>query len=355
VIEKPTASLDEKDRAVWARLRAFPTAGEGYGWMDRKRNRYPCQNLEELAATVRSDLDAKVNLVWSPQSPYCQIPEELPELEASIHEVKSRWAHEDFLDALHRLKTLGAAILLLGTYMSFLAWRVLAGRMSASGLEISFAERVEFLFKALTQSTWLGIAAIAFLIFAFIPWYQTRKRILELREHKQNSESVIPLIRFETWLENQKAPVTWALLTILSLVFGVQMLHDKSLINFGASIPAAGLVKEAYKNGEYWRLFTAPMLHGGLLHFAMNALGLLYLGKRLELFARWPHLAIVFLFSALAEFSMNRISARLKIDFIYFGICLFNRVSCLQTAKNDGYILIILYQFNFFFFDFQLS
>ena len=41
------------------------------------------------------------------------------------------------------------------------------------------------------------------------------------------------------------------------------------------------------------------MLHGGLIHFVMNSLALLYLGKRLEVFARWPHLAIVFLFSSL--------------------------------------------------------
>jgi membrane associated rhomboid family serine protease len=41
------------------------------------------------------------------------------------------------------------------------------------------------------------------------------------------------------------------------------------------------------------------MLHGGLIHFAMNGLGLLYLGKRVEVFARWPHVPMVFLFSAM--------------------------------------------------------
>ncbi|RYD44824.1 MAG: rhomboid family intramembrane serine protease, partial [Verrucomicrobiaceae bacterium] len=34
-----------------------------------------------------------------------------------------------------------------------------------------------------------------------------------------------------------------------------------------------------------------------VVHFLMNAAALLYLGKRLEVFARWPHLALVFLFS----------------------------------------------------------
>jgi len=58
------------------------------------------------------------------------------------------------------------------------------------------------------------------------------------------------------------------------------------------------LVKESYLAGERWRLLTAPFLHGNLIHFLMNASALLYLGKRLEVFARWPHVPMVFLFSA---------------------------------------------------------
>ena len=45
-------------------------------------------------------------------------------------------------------------------------------------------------------------------------------------------------------------------------------------------------------------MFTAPLLHGGWIHLVMNGAGLLYLGKRLEVFARWPHLPLVFLFAA---------------------------------------------------------
>lgn len=42
----------------------------------------------------------------------------------------------------------------------------------------------------------------------------------------------------------------------------------------------------------------------------MNILALLYLGKRMEVFARWPHLPTVFLFSALMA---GEVSARLTI------------------------------------------
>jgi membrane associated rhomboid family serine protease len=57
-------------------------------------------------------------------------------------------------------------------------------------------------------------------------------------------------------------------------------------------------VKSAYLQGQWWRLLTAPLLHGNLIHFMMNAAALLYLGKRVEVFARWPHVPLVFLFSA---------------------------------------------------------
>jgi membrane associated rhomboid family serine protease len=60
----------------------------------------------------------------------------------------------------------------------------------------------------------------------------------------------------------------------------------------------AGLVKPAYHAGQWWRLLTAPFLHGNLIHFLLNAAALLYLGKRVEVFARWPHVPLVFLFSA---------------------------------------------------------
>jgi membrane associated rhomboid family serine protease len=60
----------------------------------------------------------------------------------------------------------------------------------------------------------------------------------------------------------------------------------------------AGLMKDRYAQGEWWRLFTAPLLHGNIVHFLMNAAALAYLGKRVEVFARWPHVPLVFLFAA---------------------------------------------------------
>jgi membrane associated rhomboid family serine protease len=82
------------------------------------------------------------------------------------------------------------------------------------------------------------------------------------------------------------------------LLLGLIALVGLAQLFPGDSVLIAGLVKPAYHAGQWWRLLTAPFLHGNLIHFLLNAAALLYLGKRVEVFARWPHLPMVFLFSA---------------------------------------------------------
>ncbi len=290
---------EEHQLAVWAREENFPKAGEGCGWMDRKGGRHACASLEELSQTIREDSTSAVCLVWTPDSPFCRVPEEIVALEEPIREVRKRWVADDLADARLRLRDFGIGVAVLIGYMAFQAWRVFGEREKASGLDLGFAEQFGFILRALAASTTVGLALLAFLIFAFIPWYQARKKAVEIKRLGGSVASLVPLIRFETWLAAQKAPVTYGLLGIISLVFLAQVFHDQAILGFRKSIEEAGLVKEAYRGGDYWRLFTAPMLHGGLIHFVMNALALLYLGKRLEVFARWPHVPMVFLFSAL--------------------------------------------------------
>jgi membrane associated rhomboid family serine protease len=51
---------------------------------------------------------------------------------------------------------------------------------------------------------------------------------------------------------------------------------------------------------EYWRLLTGAFLHDGLLHFALNTMTLLAIGRFLEAFAHRAYVPIVFLLTALA-------------------------------------------------------
>jgi membrane associated rhomboid family serine protease len=302
---------EELDLPIWARAKAFPEAGEGYGWLDRKGGRHSCASFDELAEAIREDSSSAVNLVWTPGAASCRVPEEISELAEPIAEVRKRWAHDDLADAKHRMKLLGIGVAVLLCYMAFLGWGAFAAREKASGLNFGWLEQVKFILKVLGNSTTVGISLLVFLIFAFIPWYQAQKRVGEIKKLGARKVPVIPLIRFETWLEAQKAPVTWGLLGIISIVFISQVIHDKAILGFGESVELAGLVKPAYRGGEYERLFTAPMLHGGLIHFVMNGLALLYLGKRVEVFARWPHVPMVFLFSAMVggEFTARLMDA----------------------------------------------
>ena len=286
----------ELDLPVWARNEAFPEAGNGFGWIDRRGDRHESASVEELSKTISEDRDSSVCLVWTPASRYCQVPEEIEAFAQPIRDVRKHWITDDLAVARHRLKWFGIGLVLLIGWMIFHA---------------SPEARIISVIKAIISSTAVGIALLVFLVFAFIPWYQAEKRMREFTKPGKQAGSVIPLIRFETWLDTQKAPVTWVILGIISLVFVSQACFDGSILAFHGSVMDAGLVKPAYRDGEYWRLLTAPMLHGGIVHFAMNGLALLYLGKRLEVFARWPHVPTVFVFSALVggEFSARFMDA----------------------------------------------
>ena len=151
------------------------------------------------------------------------------------------------------------------------------------------------------QSQELGLFSVLWLMFGGIPAYEAWKR--KRRAAQLNSENLsgeAQEVRFEIWLRRQSIPLTKILLGAVAGVFLVQILSGP-----GLGVQEAGLIKKGsngtgYFYGECWRLLTAPMLHGQLIHIVMNGLGLLYLGRRTEVMAGWAHLALVFLISMLA-------------------------------------------------------
>ena len=213
------------------------------------------------------------------------LPEEISGAAEAVLASRKRLAADDLMDSRDKLRWFGWLLAGLAVYMLYQGW-TLAPRIAAP------AERLGFALRAMLNSISMGITLLMFLIFAFIPWYQARKRMKEFGGWTAGDiAAVVPVLRFETWLQAQKAPVTRLLLVLIGLVGLAQLLP-------GDSTQAAGLVKPAYLHGQWWRLLTAPLLHGNLIHFLMNAAALLYLGKRIEVFARWPHVPLVFLFSA---------------------------------------------------------
>ena len=276
--------------------------------MDTKGNRHPCDSFEILTAAMRDDRGGSVDLVWAPDHPRMILPEELNGMGDAIRTARDRWTRDDLDEAYYRLRWFGIILGGLGGY-TFLGGWILAGRLAAqSGTAVSTFEKIILATRAMLNSTQCGLALLMFFIFAFIPWYQARKRRAELGYWTEAGiAEFAPTIRFETWLERQKAPLTRLFLALVLLVAIAQIICRVKVEGLGSVMSvlttwhgtdAAGLVKPKYAQGEWWRLFTAPFLHGNILHLLMNAAALAYLGKRVEVFARWPHLPMVFLFSA---------------------------------------------------------
>lgn len=277
---------ESNDVPVWARPDAFPESPEGSGWVDFKGKLHPCESVDALIAAIREDRDAGVALAWTPGHRFMVLPEEVAGAADAVLASRKRRTTDDLLEAQDKLRWFGWLLGGLGVYMLYQGWvHVPAGA--------TLGERLGFSLRVMLTSSSMGLALLMFVIFAFIPWYQSRKRLRELAGWTAGDiAAVVPGLRLETWLEWQKSPVTRIILGLIVLVGLAQLLP-------GDSLSAAGLVKDRYlHHGERWRLLTAPFMHGHPLHFLMNAAALLYLGKRLEVFARWPHLPLVFLFAA---------------------------------------------------------
>jgi len=75
---------------------------------------------------------------------------------------------------------------------------------------------------------------------------------------------------------------------------------SKTIMSGGeTSILLAGFVKNAFINGEYWRILTGMQLHIGLIHLAFNCYALYVLGKLIEILSNRAHLIIVFLLAGI--------------------------------------------------------
>lgn len=287
-------------RPVWAREDAFPDSPGGYGWLDPKGIRHPCDSQQELQDAIGSDRDARVILIWTPQHTHMILPEEWESAANAVREGRRQRLHDDLAVTGDRIRWY--AVLLSGVilYMFYQGWRLAPDDWQEPGrpmfpiqaLLSSLGEtsgRLAFALHTVLSSLSVGLCLLMFLILGFIPWYQARKRLREWRNGSATDEEEwLATLRFESWLDYQKAPITRVMLVLMAAVGLAQLLP-------GDGIGAAGLLKDATHQDEWWRAYTAPFLHGNPLHFLMNASALLYLGRRLEVFARWPHVPLVFL------------------------------------------------------------
>ncbi|HEU0053802.1 MAG TPA: rhomboid family intramembrane serine protease [Longimicrobium sp.] len=100
--------------------------------------------------------------------------------------------------------------------------------------------------------------------------------------------------RHSTWTHSRPAPYTRAFEIMLIAVGAVQFFFMES------SVEAGALDAGPIAAGEWWRVGTCIVLHGGTWHFLMNFSALKGLGRLVEAHAPRAWLPVVFLLTALA-------------------------------------------------------
>ncbi|MBB2698253.1 rhomboid family intramembrane serine protease [Rhizobium phaseoli] len=107
-------------------------------------------------------------------------------------------------------------------------------------------------------------------------------------------------------LNQARYPIfTYALLAVLiavyagELAFGVEPAEAGSPTIRTLWLLGGTLRQNIVGNGEWWRLFTAPFMHGGIIHLALNCVALWVAGRLFERLIGWRWFAAIFFVSAL--------------------------------------------------------
>jgi membrane associated rhomboid family serine protease len=141
------------------------------------------------------------------------------------------------------------------------------------------------------QEGYVALVICFGLLFGVWPLWESW-RDLRRFDATQWDASPMPYDRYAAWVSTRICRVTWLILACLGAVFVVQAIAPNSTFR-------AGLVKPfVTQAGQWWRLFTAPFLHGGLPHFIFNASALLGLGRLAEALAGGRRMALVFALAA---------------------------------------------------------
>lgn len=276
--QQPVSS--ENNAPVWASPDTFPYKPDSgaFGFQDTKRDFHQAENLAELVQLIEKSKHG-IELVWSPESPFLVVPEEILGLRPCLDKRRTHWAKNDISDGQRTSLVIGVAFL----------WALYSAFVNHRGN-----------WSAVAESPTVAIAAILLLILGLIPWYEGWK-VLNKRKKRPVDywDQEIVEARFDCWLAHERAPFTLALLGLI-LTTGIAQWFLSGSVNWmDPSVERVGLLKatSGAVGGENWRYLTAPLVHGHLVHWLLNAAALRYLARRVEVLARWPHLLIAFLFS----------------------------------------------------------
>jgi membrane associated rhomboid family serine protease len=214
---------------------------------------------EELFARCRSP-HPHVDLVWTPEFPRLLPPAEVPWLLPAVRDRTRDNLRYNVKNGLVQL----------------LIWSAVGAFYSLSGMP-------------------LPLLAVIVLMLGVMPVVQPLVGLSRMRRDPDGyTREQAGILRYQMWLGTRRAVATTVLCAAL-VVVGV----TQYAVGIDRSIEAAGLVKQAVRDGEGWRLLTCELLHGNIAHIAFNLFALLALGRLIEMHGHPLYLPTVFLFSAL--------------------------------------------------------
>jgi membrane associated rhomboid family serine protease len=134
----------------------------------------------------------------------------------------------------------------------------------------------------------IGIALVAEVLPRFLLWRRSRA----MSDAKVAADALDT--RYNIWVEDQAPDFSfwiWIGLAVMGVlqVFAVRF----------EPIELAGLKPSAVRAGEWWRLLSAALLHGGVLHFYMNWMAFESFATRIELATHRVYVPLVFLVSTI--------------------------------------------------------
>jgi len=146
------------------------------------------------------------------------------------------------------------------------------------------------------------------------------------------------VVRVPVRLPATKPTVTTLIMGITIAIYLLQLASQQFL---GSDYPAMfGMkINSAIRAGEYWRLLTPMLLHGGILHISFNMYALYSLGRSVE--RTWGHARFLalYLLSALAGNTLSFLlspNPSLGASTAVFGLIAAEGVTIYLNRKNLG-------------------
>jgi membrane associated rhomboid family serine protease len=113
------------------------------------------------------------------------------------------------------------------------------------------------------------------LIFGILPLLNSLYELFVIKNINENNfKNEAINIQFSHWISQKRVISIYIVTAIIILITLSQF-----ITGFKDSIVIAGLVKPDTLAGEYWRILSGPLLHGGVMHIFFNATAIFIIGR----------------------------------------------------------------------------